>query len=224
MISAFEKVHVVTQGETPTENKFAEFDYCIPLCDEGVFIELGVWFGRSISYMAAWNPDKHFYGFDTFEGVDEVWETGGKTLDMKRFFVKDPDNINPDTGLPKVPDNVTLIKGMFQDTLEPFIETTLKDQKLAFINMDPDIYSATKYALETLNNNIKPGTIIRFDELSDWAHLGWNWGLGKPTYAPYSKWKEGEYKALVEWLWEFDREVEPLWRNWHQAAGVKVVK
>lgn len=223
-IQEFENVHVITDGHIPLDSKFAEFDYCIPLCEDGLHIELGVWHAKSLNYFAGLKPDTHFYGFDTFDGVDEIWETGGKTVDMNRFKMLNTELIDSETGLPAVRDNVTLIKGMFQDTLDNWLKE--HPGVISFINMDPDIYSATIYALETLNDRIIPGTIIRFDELSCWRTLnyhGYNEKQHKSIF-PYTTWEEGEWKALNEWLNKYNREVEPLWRNWHQSAGVRVIK
>lgn len=196
--------------------KYAEYDFSVPKSfEDGLFIELGVFKGRSIKYLGKNWPQFHWYGFDTFEGVNEIWEMGGKQIDMNRFH----------TDIPIVPENVTLIKGMFQDTLLDW--ANYADQKIGYINMDADIYSATAYALDVLNPWIVKGTIIRFDELSDWRILGYesNQEIMKlPPDTKYTKWKEGEWKALLEWLKQYDREVVPLWRNWHQSAGVIVTK
>lgn len=224
-IEEFKDIHVIDDGYIPLEAKYKEFEYCMPLCNEdGLFIELGVWQAKSLNHMAQLRPETHFYGFDTFEGVDEIWETGDKTVDMRFFTMRDHALVDPNTGLPSVEDNVTLIKGMFQDTLEEW----LKDHAgpISFINMDPDIYSATSYSLDILNDRIVPGTIIRFDELSDWRYLKWfDWEkAGKHSIKYYTTWDEGEWKALNEWLVKYDRKVEPLWRNWHQSAGVRVIK
>ena len=224
-IQHFEDVHVITHGHIPIDSKFKEFDFCIPKCnDDGLFIELGVWHAKSLNYMAGLKPEKQFYGFDTFEGVDEIWETGVKTVDMNWFTMRNKELIDPDTGLPAVRDNITLIKGMFQDTLNDWLDN--HPDNISFINMDPDIYSAAIYALETLNDRIIPGTIIRFDEISCWRTLGYH-GYDKDQHASisaYTTWEEGEWKALNEWLSKYDREVEPFWRNWHQSGGVRVVK
>lgn len=223
-IDDFKDIYTITSGFKPVEAKDKEFDYCIPLCNtEGYFIELGVWFARSLNYMAKNNPQYNFYGFDTFKGVKEIWETGGKTVDMSRFQISEID-MDGDSGLPKVEKNVTLIQGLFQDTLPAWL---LKNEgPISFINMDPDIYSATIYALETLNERIIPGTIIRFDELCDWRDVNFP-GFDRDKHhqtSIYSKWREGEWRALNEWLSNNNREIEPLWRNWHQSAGVRVIK
>lgn len=224
-IEEFRNVLLIDDGFYPRDVKEKEFDYCIPMCNpDGYFIEFGVWFGRSINYIAKNFPEYHYYGFDTFEGVDEIWETGGKTVDMSRFNVSDPNNIDDKTGLPKVEKNVSLVKGLFQDTLEGW----LADHKdtVSFINMDPDLYSAAIYVLETLNERIIPGTIIRFDEICDWRTVNFP-GFNRNnhhTISQYTTWEEGEWKALNEWMEKYDREVEPLWRNWHQAGGVRIIK
>ncbi len=38
------------------------------------------------------------------------------------------------------------------------------------INVDADLYSSTKFVLDTLQGAIKPGTIIIFDEFCDRLH------------------------------------------------------
>lgn len=223
-IEDFRDIHVITEGFKPVDSKDKEFDYCIPLCkSEGYFIELGVWFARSLNHMAKNNPQYSFFGFDTFEGINEIWDTGGKIVDMSRFQISEID-MDGDSGLPKVEKNVTLVRGLFQDTLPEWLQQN--EGPISFINMDPDVYSATIYALETLNDRIIPGTIIRFDELCCWRTVGFP-GFDKEknhTLSLYTTWEEGEWKALNEWLLKYDRVVEPLWRNWHQAAGVKVIK
>ena len=223
-IEEFRNVRTITDGHIPLDAKFAEFDFCIPLCKEGLHIELGVWHAKSLNYMASLKPETHFYGFDTFDGVDEIWETGGKTVNMNRFKMTNKELIDPNTGLPAVRENITLIKGLFQDTLEDWLAE--HPGEISFINMDPDIYSATIYALETLNDRIVPGTIIRFDELSCWRTLDFD-GYEKDKHAnisAYTTWEEGEWRALNEWLSKYNREVEPLWRNWHQSGGVRIIK
>lgn len=223
-IEEFRDIYVINDGFYPVDAKEKEFDFCLPICNAyGYFIELGVWFGRSINYMASKYPKYHFYGFDTFEGVKEIWETGGKKVDMSRFQISKVD-MDGDSGLPKVKENVTLIKGLFQDTLTKWLEE--HEGHISFINMDPDIYSATIYALETLNERIVPGTIIRFDEICDWRDVNFpGWDVNNNhQISIYTTWREGEWKALNEWLEKYDRQVKPIWRNWHQSAGVQVIK
>ena len=115
--------------------KYSEFDFAIPKCEvEGLNLELGVFKGRSLRYLADTWKNKFWFGFDTFEGVDEIWDLGQKSIDMKSFKIP---------SIPDMPNNVMLIKGLFQDTLNDFIED--KDQPISFLNLDADIYSAVPW-------------------------------------------------------------------------------
>ncbi|MBK8845345.1 MAG: hypothetical protein IPO27_01845 [Bacteroidetes bacterium] len=64
-------------------------------------------------------------------------------------------------------DRIEFVKGLFQDTLYNFIERN--KTKLAgrlVINLDADLFSATIFALATLNPYLKKGDIIMFDEFN----------------------------------------------------------
>jgi hypothetical protein len=65
--------------------------------------------------------------------------------------------------LPKVNDNVILIKGWFNEKLEPFLNNT--DKLISFIHIDCDIYSSTKYIFDKVKNRLDNNCIIVFDEL-----------------------------------------------------------
>ncbi len=143
-----------------------------PGYDKGLVLEFGVYRGFSIRRIAnafSFDPDQHIYGFDSFVGLPEPWydqpagtfTTGGE--------------------MPWVPDNVTLIKGWFEDTLDDFLKENEGPVKL--VHIDCDIYSATSYVLTALRERIVPGTVIVFDEL-----------------AYYPKYEENEYKAFIEFM------------------------
>lgn len=175
-------------------------------------VEFGVYRGHSINQIASSFPDHKVFGFDTFTGLPEDWDQGA-TLKKAGHFT---------TGgvLPKVKRNVTLIKGLIQDTLPEWIKK--HPEPLAFINIDTDLYSSAISILTVLNSQIVPGTIIRFDELCDWRLLA-----GKPdprAIKQYPLWEEGEWKALLEWLENRGREAIPFARNLFFSAVLKVVK
>jgi len=148
---------------------------------DGLFFEFGVANGDSINFLASLTPDITVYGFDSFEGIPEAWG------DMPKGYFR----LNE---LPKVRRNVKLVVGLFQETLEPFLEG--HTEKAKFIHMDADLYSSTKYVLFTLakNNRLMKGTIIQFDELFN--YLGW--------------WDTGEYKAFIKFVREFNVAFEYL--------------
>ncbi|GBG23853.1 Hypothetical Protein FCC1311_000732 [Hondaea fermentalgiana] len=145
---------------------------------EGLWLEFGVFSGKTINLMARHAPPgRTVYGFDTFEGLPESWRDkfDKGTFDCKGKF-------------PKVADNVTLVKGLFQDSLEPFLakHDGAEDQKVAVAHLDADLYSATIYTLRQLAPRIVPGTLLVFDELIN-----------------YPGFEEHEWKALLEAAEEF---------------------
>lgn len=185
------------------------------LPDWGLNIELGVYNGVTIGCLATARPELEFHGFDSFEGLPEDWDMGQKRVDSKAFDRKGE--------LPEVPDNVMLYKGWFNETLEPFVDEQMKP--ISFLHVDCDIYSSTAYALELFNNDIKPGTIIRFDELACWRNVfGEASPSGKANRVMYTTWKDHEWKAMNEWLEKYDRKVVPISRNWFQGATVVVTQ
>ena len=148
--------------------------------EKGILFEFGVYSGSSINYFSSIIKNRNIYGFDSFEGLSENWI--GSFLPKGTF--------NRRGVMPKVNNNVELIKGLVEDTLPSFVEkNNIQHKKIAFIHFDFDIYAPTKFAFQLLRPHFKSGTIIVFDEL-----------LGYPG------WKENEYKALQEVLKEHEYE------------------
>ena len=117
---------------------------------DGLYLEFGVFSGRTINFISQNIPEKTIYGFDSFEGLPETWRTGFG----KGHFNKQE--------LPAVNANVKLVKGWFNETLSKFI--TEHNIPCAFIHIDCDLYSSTRTIFELLKNNITTGTVIVFDE------------------------------------------------------------
>lgn len=140
---------------------------------KGLYLEFGTYKGDSINMLAKYRSSQHFYGFDSFEGLPETWTTDSK----KGMF-------DLAGKLPLVRDNVTLVKGWYDQSLPPFLQKHA-DAKIAFVHIDCDLYSSTKTVLNCLKSRLAPGTIICFDE-----------------YYNYSDWEEGEYKAFNEFTKE----------------------
>ncbi len=138
----------------------------------GLYLEFGVFQGKSINLISSTLPDKIIYGFDSFEGLPETWWREDKY--PKGHF-------SLEGNLPQVNENVRLIKGWFNETLPDFVKE--HPEPCAFIHIDCDIYSSTKTVLDILRNQIVSGTIIVFDE-----------------YFNYPGWQEGEYKAFMEFV------------------------
>lgn len=135
----------------------------------GLAIECGVYFGKSIKLLAT-ELRQPIYGFDSFEGLPEDWKEN------------EPKGSYSTKGkLPPVPENVTLIKGWFEDTLPAFMaqQTT----PISILHVDCDLYSSTKTVLESCRPALQAGSIIVFDDL-----------LGYPG------WEQHEWRAFIEFV------------------------
>lgn len=125
------------------------------------YFEFGVASGESFKWWLAnaTNASSLFYGFDTFEGLPEHWKFYYKKGDMT-MSAKFPE-INDTRG--------TFLKGIFQDTLIPFLESNeelMKSPVQKVIHMDADLYTATHFALSQMYKYLNDGDIIMFDEFS----------------------------------------------------------
>jgi hypothetical protein len=141
----------------------------------GLILEFGVFEGRSINWIArciSGRSDTRVFGFDSFEGLPENW------------FIGNPRGHYKVDTIPTVEPSVTLVKGLFQQTLEPFLSQTT--EPVAFVHVDSDLYSSAHYVLETLFSlgRLAGHPVIVFDEYL----CGPNW------------WRDGEYRALQEFV------------------------
>lgn len=154
-----------------------------------LFLEFGVFEGSTINFCSSLIPEAKFYGFDSFEGLPEtsgVWVKG-------EFDVKEK--------LPKVNDNISLIKGYFNETLPKFLEE--HKEKAAFIHIDCDLYSSTKTVFDNIYDRIVPNTVIQFDE-----------------YYNYPGWRNHEFKAFQEFCKKYSVEYEYIGISHMQVAVV----
>lgn len=120
------------------------------------YLEFGVAKGLSFKW---WlnkntNPDSHFYGFDTFEGLPEKW--GTFSMGSMSF------------GVPELNDQRhEFFKGLFQQTLFNFLDSNkLNPSNRKVIHLDADLFSSTLFVLTTLHRYLKKGDILIFDEFN----------------------------------------------------------
>jgi hypothetical protein len=139
----------------------------------GHVLEFGVFKGGTIRYIAAKDPNRSVHGFDSFEGLPEAWT--GNTLGKGTFALGD--------NLPKVPRNVALHRGWFNETLPKWL--TSNPGEIAFVHIDCDVYSSTKTIFDLIAPRLVAGSIIVFDE-----------------YFGYPNWKNHEFKAFQEFVQE----------------------
>jgi tetratricopeptide (TPR) repeat protein len=148
--------------------------------ENGLILEFGVYYGKTIRMMAEYFPNDVIHGFDTFEGLPGDW------------FNTKQGSYSTDGTLPSVPDNVNFYKGLFSETLPDFLANQPSELPIRLMNIDCDMYASTKDVFDLVHNRVKPGTIIIFDE-----------------YIQNPNWKEDEYKAFQEaverfgWKYEY---------------------
>lgn len=159
---------------------------------EGLFLEFGVYMGDSINYIAK-QTSKQIHGFDSFDGLPEYWEPG---YDKGALAIKNKRKL-------KFINNVVLHVGYFKDTLPGFVEKNRDD--VALLHIDADLYSSTCTVFSYLENQIKKGTIIIFDE-----------------YFNFSNWQIHEYKAFKEFCDKTQNKYEYI--GYNRFCGQVAVK
>jgi len=140
---------------------------------EGHYLEFGVFTGGTVRLIARRVGDRPVHGFDSFEGLPESWS--GFNLGKGAFDLHGR--------LPRVPKNVRLHRGWFEDSLPAWLNAN--PGAVAFVHVDCDLYSATRTVLSLLADRIVPGTVIVFDE-----------------YFNFPNWEQHEYKAFQEFAAE----------------------
>jgi len=119
--------------------------------DEGLTLECGVYFGRSLRLIAE-RTRGIVHGFDSFQGLPEAWnvrEGAGAYSTAGR--------------LPRVAGNARLHAGWFEDTLPPFFAA--QDGPIRLLHVDCDLYSSTRCVLAAADARLVPGSIVVFDDL-----------------------------------------------------------
>jgi hypothetical protein len=146
-------------------NSFQQAD----VSGDRLICEFGVFRGSTINHIAAMTS-KTVFGFDSFEGFPEDWPAMGAK--KGHFAVKK---------LPVVRENVTLIKGWFDESLPTFLAQN--KGMIGFLHVDCDLYSSTKIIFDSLQPRLAAGAVIVFDD-----------------YFNHPEWEQGEHKAFNEFL------------------------
>jgi hypothetical protein len=155
---------------------------------DGLWLEFGVATGKTINLISNYTTEM-VYGFDSFEGLPERWRDG---------FEKGAFNRNGE--FPQVNHNVVLIKGLFSDTLAPFLKE--QNKKISFMHIDCDLYSSTKTILEETFPYLEKECILVFDELVN-----------------YPGFENGELLAFSEFISNYNLSYE--WIGMNGTIGLK---
>lgn len=175
----------------------------------GHVMEFGVYRGKTMQHISEHFHDQTCWGFDSFVGLPEPWHISdgenAKTHPAGKFDMR----VEPVQ--PTFRKNVKLVAGWFDQSLPRWLE--INPGPVRFLHVDCDLYSSTKTVLTLLNDRIHKGTVIVFDEMYPWADPD-----------DYNLWAQGEYRALAEWLQEFDRSFRPLLRSGHQQCSIMIAR
>src|SRR5215831_1234547 len=135
----------------PLQQQVRSSHLCRATGAPGLALEFGVFKGTTINHLARAAPERHFFGFDSFEGLPEHW-TGARYS---------PVNFDRRGKKPRVPANVSLIKGWFDATLPAFLAREMG--RIGFIHVDCDIYASTKTVLELTVPRLMPGALVVYE-------------------------------------------------------------
>lgn len=151
---------------------------------KGDFIECGVAAGSQIGAMQQAMLDKQIsrtiWGFDSFEGIpfagiNDTEQPGIGEIDINKIGVLETTSIasySQEDVLKNFQlwnlstNNLKLIKGWFENTIEP---TSKEIKEIAMLRLDGDLYSSTYVCLEHLFEKVVSGGIIIID---DWNLTG----------------------------------------------------
>ena len=170
--AAFDSAHYYSEKM----HKAANFDSDLALLTHAVGIrpangqvlEFGVSSGRTINHISSLVTGP-VYGFDVFTGLPETWRTGFAQGAFKTDL------------LPVVNENVSLVVGLFEETLEGFLKQ--HTDAISLLHIDCDLYGSTSTILSKLGHLFQTGTVIVFDE-----------------YFNYPGWRQHEYRAFQEFV------------------------
>lgn len=126
----------------------------------GLWLEFGVAGAVSLTRIAqharALSPMPYVAGFDWFKGLPEDWTWNHSQKVPKGTFAQDI--------VPVIP-GAEIVVGLFQDTVKKWLAKREGDNRVTFVHVDCDLYSASRCVLKEIAPYLAEGAIIVFDEL-----------------------------------------------------------
>ena len=140
----------------------------------GAVVECGVWKGGMSAAIAdVLGPGRHYYLFDSFEGLPPAKDIDGaaalrwQSNPHGRAYY---DNCRADIEVAKramalsPARQVTIARGWFNDTLQGFVATN----GIAVLRLDADWYDSTLQCLDALYPQVVPGGLVIIDDYYTW--------------------------------------------------------
>jgi hypothetical protein len=147
-----------------------------------LWLEFGVaQTASTTNYISQFTTDT-VYGFDSFLGLPENWIEGYPEGTFSTNGVIPP--VNP---------NVVIIPGLFQDTLPDFIKT--QNKKISLIHFDCNLYSSTRFVLDTIAPYIDNECIFVFGNIVNFDGFSGNSGQLKALFEFFT-----ETRMHMEWI------------------------
>jgi hypothetical protein len=142
---------------------------------KGAIVECGTWRGgMSAGMVEMGGPKRHYYFFDSFEGLPPVQDIDGPAAKEWQGNTAAPTYYNNCsaslgdfresigmTGCP--PENITILKGFFEDTLPAF-----DPPPIAVLRLDGDWYESTMICLERFWDHVLEGGLVLIDDYYAW--------------------------------------------------------
>ena len=162
-----------------------------PIC----VLEFGVYKGEGLRLWGRLNhaPGTRFHGFDSFKGLRKE---EGASFNEGSFALDEPPKFEDDK-------RVTLHAGWFEDTLPQFNGYPVHQEDTLIVSLDADQYGPTLYVLTMIDNHLRPGTIILFDQASV---------------------AQCEFRALCDWSMAYRRQYDVVagWEYGGRVEGIAV--
>lgn len=168
-------------------------DYLVGTQIPGDYLEFGVYLGKTFSYtyriMAPLFPEMRFVALDSFEGLPEPkgldaqdnytsgFYSGQFACDVRQF---ESNLVASGVDMKRV----SMIKGWFNESLEPGNTESSAIGKVAAAWIDCDLYESTVPVLNFLTSRLSVGSVLLFDDWRCFRNLA----------------DFGQQRACREWL------------------------
>jgi len=152
--------------------------------DVGDYYEFGLF--RGFTFLAAFREAQRlglttmrFYGFDSFQGLPAL---GNEDPADARFyrgqFAASRENVKRDlTERGMDWSKAELIEGYYEESLTEELKASLSRKNAGVVLLDCDLFSSTRAALCWLDDLLRPGSILLFD---DWGSYDDREDVGQP--------------------------------------------